>query len=104
MTLEVYDPQRLDNLALRLLDLAAALRKMSNLCRDENPEGFQLHDRKALEWLSRLDEWTIDTSLKLDRALIRTKARQKALKTAASPAPGAENSSEKEKRGRKRPT
>ena len=57
MTLQHYDPEHLDQFALRLLDLAAALRRMARRIREEQAEGFRLNDRKALDWFERLSIW-----------------------------------------------
>jgi hypothetical protein len=59
MTLEPYNPERLDALALRMLDICAKLRGAAQIARDEQLASLSLHDRKALEWLARLEEWAI---------------------------------------------
>jgi hypothetical protein len=79
MTLEAYDPDRLDNLALRLLDLAVTVRKMGNSCRDAGLDRFELHDRKAQEWLTRLDDWARDSDARLQAALLKRRAAARAL-------------------------
>jgi hypothetical protein len=57
MTLEAYDPDRLDLLALRLLDVCGRVRVLAGRCRDEELSSVTLHDRKALEWIDKLEDW-----------------------------------------------
>jgi hypothetical protein len=57
MTLEPYDSDRLDALALRLLDLCGRVRAMACESREEQLQRLDLHDRKALEWLEKFEEW-----------------------------------------------
>ncbi len=57
MTLEPYQPRKLDEFALRLLDLAAAMRQMARRSREHAVEDLALHDKKAQEWTARLAQW-----------------------------------------------
>ncbi len=57
MTLQPYDPEKLDQFALQLLDLASVLRRMAELSREEQVDGFRLNDRKAREWIEKLSNW-----------------------------------------------
>jgi hypothetical protein len=57
MTLEPYDPDRLDGMSLRLLDLCTRLRSLAQKSRHEQLPPIELHDRKALEWLDKLEDW-----------------------------------------------
>lgn len=61
MTLQAYSPPKIEELALRLLDLAATLRGLAQDCRAEGLEQVELHDKKALEWIEKLEEWTLRT-------------------------------------------
>jgi hypothetical protein len=67
MTLERYDPDRLDALALRTLDLCARLRHLARTSREEQLTAVELHDRKALEWLEKLEEWAIGAEAELHK-------------------------------------
>jgi hypothetical protein len=60
MTLERYDPDRLDALSLRVLDICTHLRNVARTARDEQLPAIDLHDRKALEWLEKLEVWAIE--------------------------------------------
>ena len=66
MTLEQYTPERFDQLALRLLDLAAELREIANGARRANVENLAVHDKKALEWIDNLEQWTGKTRINFE--------------------------------------
>jgi len=57
MTLEPYSPEKLDLLALRLLDLAGIMREMANESREYGITDLALHDKKAQEWCTNLERW-----------------------------------------------
>lgn len=67
MTREAYDPGRLDALALRLFDVAAQVRRLSQCSRGKGLEQVELHDRKALEWIEKLERWVVGAESDLDR-------------------------------------
>jgi hypothetical protein len=76
MTLEPYDSTRLDALALRLLDLCGRVRSISNATRNAQLSAVELHDRKALEWIEKLEEWMVAAEAQLHRqAGVATGAR-----------------------------
>ena len=75
MTLELYDAERLDQTALRILDLAAAIRQMAAVLRVEPDIEFSMHDKKAAEWLANLERWAADSQAKLEVAQIRRRGR-----------------------------
>ncbi len=77
MTLRTYDPSKLDQFALRLFDLAANLRQMANRSRELGIEDFPLHDKKALEWCSKLEQWTHKTQADLEVRILQDKAEKK---------------------------
>ncbi len=81
MTLEPYNPDRLDTLALRLLDLCARVRAMARLSRDQQVERLDLHDRKALEYLDKFEEWLYKAEAELPRTLMKHKGRAHARQT-----------------------
>ncbi|MEZ6068724.1 MAG: hypothetical protein R3C10_00350 [Pirellulales bacterium] len=78
MTLISYDADRLDALALRILDVAAVLRRMSAHSRDHQIGQFKMHDKKALEWLSQLEEWAQRGAGELEVEIVRQKAQRRA--------------------------
>jgi hypothetical protein len=84
MTLIPFTPDRLDSLALRLLDLSSALRGMSKRCRAEGLEHFNLHDKKAAEWLARLEHWTDEALIRFDSAVHRHRGAQLARQLTSS--------------------
>ena len=88
MTLISYDADDLDQLALRLFDLAAVLRRMSTTSRDHATGQFKMHDKKALEWLSQLEEWAQRGAGELEVEIVRQKAQRRAAEVStAKPAP-----------------
>ncbi|MBN2296058.1 MAG: hypothetical protein JXM70_26740 [Pirellulales bacterium] len=78
MTLQPYSPEKLDQFALRLLDLAAAMRNMASTCRNQQIENFTLHDKKASEWCSNLERWTHKVRAELDMQIIDARAARRA--------------------------
>lgn len=85
MTLEAYDPDQLDQLALRTLDLTAELRRMAVFCRKHGISSCPLHDKKALEWVARLEDWTHKTSARLELLGVRQRAIRRAEKLTSPP-------------------
>lgn len=79
MTLKPYDPEMLDEFALRLLDLAAILRQMAHRSREAPLGGFALHDKKACEWIANLERWARKSLADLEMQILETRARQRAL-------------------------
>ena len=75
MTLEAYDPNRLDALALRLLDLCGRVRAMGRLSREQHVDRLELHDRKALEYLDKFEEWLYKAEAELPRTLMKHRGR-----------------------------
>jgi len=57
MALEPYTSQQLDEFALRVFDLCAQIREIARRSREQRLEQVLLHDKKALEWLGKLEEW-----------------------------------------------
>ena len=79
MTLQPYTPEKLDLLALRLLDLAAMMRQMSNESREYQIEDLALHDKKAHEWCSNLERWAHKARAELQMKVIDARASRRAL-------------------------
>ncbi len=78
MTLQPYDVQKLDSLAIRLLDLAAIAREMSMICGEYDIQTFALHDKKAREWWENLDRWLRKARAELEMKAIDARATQRA--------------------------
>lgn len=81
MTLEAYDPDRLDRLSLRILDLCSRLRTLAGRCRDEQLPPVELHDRKAQEWLERLEDWLFQAEAEVNRQVHKHHGQQRARQT-----------------------
>ena len=77
MTLQAYDPDQVDQFALRVLDLAAVLRQMANRSREHGIADFALHDKKALEWCSKLEQWAHKTQADLEVRILQDKAERR---------------------------
>ena len=82
MTLQTYDPRQVDELALRLLDLAANVRQMANRSRENGIAEFALHDKKALEWCAKLEQWAHKTRSDLEVRILQEKAERRVRGTA----------------------
>ena len=59
MTREAYNAERLDSLAMRLFDVAAQVRRVSQEAKLAGLPQVELHDRKALEWIEKLERWAV---------------------------------------------
>jgi hypothetical protein len=81
MTLVPYSPDGLDQLSLRVLDLCARLRQLARLSRETELAEVELHDRKALEWLDKLDEWLLRAEADVQLAVNKNKGKRLADKT-----------------------
>jgi len=79
MTLELYTPEKLDQLALQLLDLAAVLRSMANRSREQAITDLAIHDKKALEWLASLDHWAHKAQAEVELRVRQAMAERRAL-------------------------
>ena len=77
MTLQTYDPHQVDQLALRLLDLAAIVRQMANRSREHGIADFALHDKKALEWCGKLEQWAHKTQADLEVRILQDRAERR---------------------------
>jgi hypothetical protein len=78
MTLVPYDPDRLDKMALRVLDLCFRIRKLGNQCREEELPPVELHDRKALEWLDKLEDWLYRAEAEVNRRVHKHQGERRA--------------------------
>ena len=77
MTLKTYDPAQLDRLALRLLDLASIVREMATRSREHDIADLALHDKKALEWCIKLEQWASKTRVDLEVRILQDKAERR---------------------------
>jgi hypothetical protein len=78
MTLELYDADRLDQTALRILDIAAEIRRMAAVLRRDPQIELAMHDKKAAEWLTHLERWAAESQARLEMALIKRRGAMKA--------------------------
>ena len=78
MTLEPYDPGMLDDFALRLLDLAAAMRKMAQRSRRYEVADLALHDKKAREWCANLARWVGKAQADMEMRVVETRRLRRA--------------------------
>jgi hypothetical protein len=78
MTLEPYDLARLDALTLRLLDLCGRVRSIARTAQEAELPAVELHDRKALEWVEKLEEWVAGAEAQLHRQASLAKGARKA--------------------------
>ena len=85
MTLSPYDPEKLDELAMRLLDLTSTFRGIAQRSRNEQVEGVFLQDKKAMEWLQRFELWTNDTVQKFESTAIKNRGERRAKEIADRP-------------------
>jgi len=79
MTLKPYDPEMLNEFALRLLDLAAMMRQMAQRSREHRIEDLALHDKKAREWIGNLERWARKSLADVEMRIIEARASQRAL-------------------------
>lgn len=82
MTLKQYGTEQLDELALRMLDVAALFRELAKQQRQGDAQPIPLHDRKLLEWLSGIEIWAEDARGRQQTELIRQRGAQRAQKIA----------------------
>jgi hypothetical protein len=79
MTLKPYDAQMLDDLTLRLLDLAALLRRMATRSRENRINDLAIHDKKAREWIGNLERWARKSLADVEMRILEARASQRAL-------------------------
>ena len=77
MTLQPYDPKQLDDLALHLLDLAGIVRHMANRSREHGIADLPLHDKKALEWCAKLEQWAHKSRADLEVRILQDRAERR---------------------------
>ena len=82
MTLTPYNPQMLDQLALRLLDLAASVRQMAIRSREHPIESIAVHDKKACEWIANLERWARKSLADVEMRILEARAGHRAMSRA----------------------
>lgn len=70
MTLETYNVERLDRLALRVVDIAAEIRRIGRIAGELPETPLALHDRKALEWIGQLEQWAAECRTRAELAAL----------------------------------
>lgn len=75
MTVEVYSPEKIDDLVLKLIDIASILRNISQEAREVRMEEIPINNRKALEWCSNLEAWAERVRFEFDARAKRIKKR-----------------------------
>ena len=76
MTLVPYDPDKLDDLARRLLDLTYAFHDLARRLRNDQVDELSLQDRKAMEWLRRFESWANGTVQQVDMAVSESRHKR----------------------------
>ena len=79
MTLQPYGPEKLDQFALQLLDLAAIVRQMANRSREHGIADLALHDKKAQEWCGKLEHWVHKIQAETEMKIVQARAERRAL-------------------------
>ena len=70
MTYNRYLPEQLDQLVLRIFDVAAMLREVSQSARRAKLDDIPMHDRKAVLWCEQLEQWAAKTKINVDILLL----------------------------------
>ena len=78
MTLEPYNSDGLDRMSLRVFDLSARLRGLAQKSREEQLPPVKLHDRKAIEWLDKLEDWLLQAEAEVKRLAMKNEGRRRA--------------------------
>jgi hypothetical protein len=84
MTLEPYGPDRLDVLSLQVLDICLNLRRISQVCREEQLGNIALNDKKALEWIGKLEQWVYKAQAETERSVTKNRAVRRAQQAIAA--------------------
>ena len=70
MTYNRYSPEKLDQLVLRIFDVAALLREISQSAKKTKLDDIPMHDRKAVLWCEQLERWAMKTKINVDILLL----------------------------------
>jgi len=93
MVLEPYTPDQLDQIALRVLDVCTQIRDIARRSREQRLEQIPLHDKKALEWLGKLEEWAAKSQRDFDLAQFKQRGARAAAAVIRQQVGGAADSS-----------
>ena len=93
MVLEPYTPDQLDQIALRVLDVCTQIRDIARRSREQRLERIPLHDKKALEWLGKLEEWAAKSQRDFDLAQFKQRGARAAAAVIRQQVGGAADSS-----------
>ncbi len=77
MTLQPYGPKKLDQFALRLLDVAGVVREMAHSCREHGVDDLALHDKKASQWCDNLEQWAERARSELDVRIRQARSKRR---------------------------
>ena len=69
MTLQAYSPEKMEKLALRLLDISAQMGGIAKDLRANQLEELRINDKKALLWCENLEIWVQKNRNSLDLVL-----------------------------------
>lgn len=70
MTYNRYSSEQLDQLVLRIFDVAAQLREISQKAKKHGLDDIPMHDRKAILWCEQLEQWAAKTKVNVDILLL----------------------------------
>jgi hypothetical protein len=103
MTLIPYDSARFDALALRFLDLASTCRQIANRGREHAIDQTPVHDKKANEWLEKLELWTEEARQRCEIAAMKSLGAKRAKELLAADAAVPSGAAPREKPARRKP-
>lgn len=66
MTIKIYTPDKLDQLALRLFDVAADIRSMAKRLNQSELDDIPLNDKKAMLLLDEMEMWALKSKSKIE--------------------------------------
>jgi hypothetical protein len=78
LAISPYTPEQLDQVALRLLDICAKLRSIAQESRSQGSAEIPVHDKKALEWIGKLEQWAAKSQRDFELAQFRQRGAQAA--------------------------
>lgn len=87
MTLIPFSPEQMDRLALRMLDLTAAVRRMAERSREAEVGETPLHANKVQEWLAKLEDWAHDSESRVEAEVNRRRGARRAGELLAAQTP-----------------
>ena len=76
MTLQAYNSEKLEKLALRLLDISTQLREIAKEMQKNQLEELRINDKKALLWCESIEIWAQKNRNNLDLILMSQPQRE----------------------------